>query len=162
MKILKIENKKLKFDLVSGLYSICALISLSFINFIVWLILLITGLLILSRRKEIIEIDITNKKIRRVINLYKYSTNNGWTILPEMKYVTIAKNFGHSSRSCDCNSKTRMNLYPVNLAVNDKKRIIAIKSYTVKEEAIKLGLQLGEAWNLKVLDYTTPYENWIR
>ncbi len=146
MNVLKIDTGKIKLDAFFAIYLLIAIWALLVFRYVyVWVPIILFGF-ILTQRNLKIEIDIENSKIRRCISIFKIKLPAHWKDIPEMKYITIAKAFTY---------------YTVKIVVNHKMRFVNLQTLK-KDEAIKLGLKVGETLDLKVLDHTTREENWIR
>ncbi len=163
MNIIIIDIGKIKFDIVLGIFIISALISITFFNILLWLFFVATFLIILLKRKERIEIEPQKRELRRCVSVNTFSINSKWTKLPELEYITIARNNGTSGANLGkVETTVEFKQFPVKLVVNDERRFITIKNCTEKEDAIDLAVELGNALNLNVLDYTEMDKKWIR
>ncbi len=163
MDTIVIEIGNLKFDIAFGIFVITALISFTCINLLLWMFFVIISIICLINRKERIEIEPQKRELRRCVSIYTFSINSKWTRLPEIEYITIARNYGTSgSNHRNIDTTVEFKQFPVKLIVNDERRFINIKNCTVKKDATQLALKLGNTLDLKVLDYTESNKKWIR
>ena len=116
--------------------------------------------------KSGVEIDPDNNRMRSYFNFFGIETGN-WISIPNLKYVSVVriktkkKSFQASSDMFVQTSSNNVK-FNVNLITEDKrKRFIRILSAD-KDEAINKALELGNVLDLRVLDYTTANEVWLK
>ena len=135
------------------------------INFTVGVIATFIVVSLLSMR-EGVEIEFEKERYRSYTTLFGHTFGKGKP-LPNIQYVTAVRVLQSSKRYQASSAQYVQKVsfknykYNVNLAVDGKQRVI--KLWTLSHEnALKEALKIGEALDLKVLDYTTPEKNWVR
>jgi hypothetical protein len=89
-----------------------------------------------------------------------------WKDLPAVKYISVvrvnesSKGYQVSSRMFVESSKGEK-AFNLNLIVDDKIRFITL-SRMKKEIGLKTAMEIGNLFDLKVLDLSTPEKKWIR
>ncbi len=113
-----------------------------------------------------LEIDNKAGRMRNYINLFGVEVG-GWRKTPELSYISVVrvklkrKSFQASSDMYVQTSSNKVK-YNVNLITEDRRQRF-IKILTAeKNKCIDEALKIGDILDLKVLDYTTPNEKWIR
>ncbi len=116
--------------------------------------------------KSGLEIDTEQNMLRRYSKVFGYVMGK-WESIPELDYVTVVrvkittKKYQASSdlyvQAPSANVKYRVNL----VTKDKKKRVIKVLTSEMKE-AISEALIIGEALDLRVLDYTSHESKWIK
>ncbi|MBS2097352.1 hypothetical protein [Carboxylicivirga linearis] len=106
-----------------------------------------------------LEIDVKNNRYRNYSKILGYNLG-GWKHLPPVKYVSVVRYISVSDADSG-ESDSSDYQYKLILAVDDHKRVVKLTSLE-KEKAIEEALKIGEMFDLKVYDCTTPEKKWIR
>jgi len=121
------------------------------------LIALIIGISALTYSSGL-EIDVENSRYRNYSKILGYNLGE-WKHLPPVKYVSVVRYISSDADSGESDSSDYQ--YKLILAVDDHKRVVKLTSLE-KEKAIEEALKIGEKFDLKVYDCTSPEKKWIR
>lgn len=108
------------------------------------------------------EINTSKNKYRKALSIFGLFIGI-WKKLPQVEYVSIVGIYitGRVIPGSMLERGTGVKEYNINLIVDDNIRYINI--ITLEEnEAFKVGIEIGDALDLKVLDYTSSEEKWLR
>jgi len=162
-----IEQKKshILIYVLIGFFLVLYLAAAILIHIILGVVLaLITYMFVAT--KTGVEIDVTNNRFRRNMILLGHDFGK-WRLLPPVKYVSVvrmkesAKSFSGATATLS-RQTTGSFIYNINLIVDNKKiRYIKILSAR-KKEALQKAILIGNALDIKVLDYTSHDKQWIR
>lgn len=107
-----------------------------------------------------VELDTDNNKYRSFMKILGYRLGE-WRVLPKVNYVTVVRSLAITSETESGAAAGFEYQYNLNLAVEDRKRIIKLGTYELKP-ALEEALQIGDALQLKVYDCSSPDKKWIR
>lgn len=161
MKKYKYKDAIKIFNFVRVLSIVFSIVSMIFIQvaFGLFILLLTIGSYFITTG---FEINTSKNKYRYAISIFGLFIGI-WKKLPQVEYVSIVGI--HTTGRVIPGRMLEQGMgvvdYNINLIVDDNIRYINIITLE-KEEALKVGLDIGETLDLKVLDYTSSDEKWIR
>ena len=145
---------------------IIVMTSIIFLNFFVFLFAIILSIGIAFISSGFL-IDFNNKKLKKFTNIYGFYLGK-WEDLPEIKYVSVVrvKQSRYSNQVQDGTGINQVSSnnssYRVNLIFDEKDRKYMTLISTSREKALNEAMRIGDAFDIKVLDFSTPDRNWIR
>ena len=144
--------------MIFGILLICLGINVVIFTAISGFIAVGLGLFLL--KKDGIELNLESKKYRELISFVGINFGK-WKAVPEFEYVSIFKTSENIRvRVAIAETNLKDLVYKINLFYNKNKYITAYKTNDI-DDAMKVGIEVGRAFQIDVLDATTSNQKWL-
>ena len=144
--------------MIFGILLICLGINVVIFTAISGFIAVGLGLFLI--KKDGIELNLESKKYRELISFVGINFGK-WKAVPEFEYVSIFKTSENIRvRVAIAETNLKDLVYKINLFYNKNKYITAYKTNDI-DDAMKVGIEVGRAFQIDVLDATTSNQKWL-